>query len=139
MISSANDGSMWPTAKIARAIVGEPPESSSTWKLISAAASKYSHHSAAARIIAAISAPQPPVPASVPVDRGLPGLDDHLAEQDDQEQPEALGEVVGVERLGRVARLQRGPVVVAPRLLRRATSSSSVAPDSIPMAIAQSA
>ena len=38
--SSANAGSMWPTAKIARAIVGEPPESSSTLRSISAAESK---------------------------------------------------------------------------------------------------
>ena len=47
---------MWPTAKIARAMVGEPPESSSTRRFTSAAASKYSHHSPAARIIAATSA-----------------------------------------------------------------------------------
>ncbi len=47
---------MWPTAKIARAMVVEPPESSSTLRLISAGESKYSHHSAAAISIAATSA-----------------------------------------------------------------------------------
>ena len=40
VISSANAGSMCPTAKIARAIVGDPPESSRTLRLISAAESK---------------------------------------------------------------------------------------------------
>ena len=61
VISSAKAGSMWPTAKIARAIVGEPPDSSSTRRLTSATESKYSHHSAPASTIAATSAVQPPV------------------------------------------------------------------------------
>ena len=130
---------MWPTAKIARAIVGEPPESSSTLKLISAAASKYSHHSAAARIIAAISAPQPPRAGGMAVDRRLPRLDHHLAEQDDQEQPEALGEVVRVQRLGRVGRVHRGEVVVAARLLRRlAVLAAASRPTRCAIAIAHS-
>jgi hypothetical protein len=34
--SSAKHGSMWPTANTALAIVGEPPESSSTRRLMSA-------------------------------------------------------------------------------------------------------
>jgi hypothetical protein len=46
--------------------------------------------------------------------RALPGLDDDLAEQDDQEQPEALGEVVRVERFARVRRAQRAPVPFPP-------------------------
>jgi len=51
----------------------------------------------------------------VAVDRRLPGLDDDLAEQDDQEQAEPLGEVVGVDRLVRVGGRQRREVVIAPR------------------------
>ena len=64
--SSAKHGSMCPTAKIARAIVGEPPDASSTRRLMSAAASKYSHQSAAAKIIAATSAAQPSNVATCP-------------------------------------------------------------------------
>ena len=64
VMSSANAGIMWPTAKIALAIVGEPPESSSTLRLISATESKYSHHSAAASSIAATSAAHPLVVAT---------------------------------------------------------------------------
>ena len=48
---------MCPTAKIARAIVGDPPESSSTFRLTSAAESKYTHHSAAASSITAMIGP----------------------------------------------------------------------------------
>jgi hypothetical protein len=109
---------MWPTAKIARAIVGEPPESS--------------HLQVDLRGGVEVQPPQrrgedhrrdqrPPTARAggVAVDRALPGRDDHLAEQDDQEQPEALGEVVCVQRLGRVGGLQRREVVVAARLLRR--------------------
>ena len=51
---------MWPTAKIARAIVGEPPDSSSTRRFMSATESKYSHHSAPASTIAATSAASRP-------------------------------------------------------------------------------
>ena len=118
MTSSANAGTMCPTAKIARAIVGEPPESSSTRRLISAAESKYSHHRAAASSIAATSAAQPPKLSTCSADR-LPGLDHDLAEQDDQEQPEALGEMVRVERFTRVRRAQRAPIPFPPRTFCR--------------------
>ena len=47
------------------------------------------------------------------VRRGLARLDHHLAEQDDQEQAEALREVVRVERLRGVLGPQRRQVVVA--------------------------
>jgi hypothetical protein len=57
----------------------------------------------------------------VPVDRRLAGLHHDLAEQDDEEQAEALGEVVGVERLGRILRAERREVVVAPQPVRRRT------------------
>ena len=55
----------------------------------------------------------------VAVDRRLARLDHHLAQQDDQEQPEALGEVVRVERLLRILRRERLEVVLAPRAPRR--------------------
>jgi hypothetical protein len=48
----------------------------------------------------------------VAIDRGLARLDHHLAEQDDQEQAEALGEVVRVERLRGVLGPQRRQVMV---------------------------
>ena len=54
----------------------------------------------------------------VGLDRPLAGLDDHLAEQDDQEQAEPLGEVMRVQRLRRVGRGERLEVVVAPGLAR---------------------
>ena len=108
---------MWPTAKIARAIVVEPPESSNTLRLISAAESKYSHHSAAASTIAAATAIQPEKCSTWPAD--LARLDQDLAEHDDQEQAEALGEVVRVERLRGVGGLERGEVAVAAQPVRR--------------------
>src|SRR4051794_27287812 len=89
--SSANAGIMWPMAKIVRAIVGEPPESSRTRQV-----------DLGGRVEV-----QPPQRAGgdhgrhqrLRVDVGRPaGLDQDLAEQDDQKQPEALGEVVWVKR-----------------------------------------
>src|SRR5690348_1431571 len=111
VMSSANDGSMWPTAKIARAIVGEPPESLRTLTLTSAAESKYTHHSAAASAIAATRTAQSPLV-------GLPSRDTWPASTTTspsrmiRKQPEALGEVLRVERLGGVGRPQHRPVAV---------------------------
>jgi hypothetical protein len=51
--------------------------------------------------------------ATWPSTDALPGLDDHLAEKDYQEQAEPLGEVVRIQRFGRVRRRERGEVAVA--------------------------
>ena len=74
----------------------------------------------------------------VPVDRGLPRLDHDLAEQDDHEQPEALREVMRIERLVGVDRPQGVQVARAPRSRDAVRSSCSSALDSPPMAIAHS-
>jgi hypothetical protein len=73
------------------------------------------------------------------VRRGLARLDHHLAEQDDQEQAEALGEVVRVERLE--ASSGRSADRSWSRRSRRAAvrSSASIALDSTPIATAHSA
>ena len=113
------DGSMCPTAKIARAIVVEPPESSSTLRLISTAESKYSHHSARGEGHRGDER-GPATDIGIRAGDGrLARLDEDLAEQDDEEQAEALGEVVGVERLLRVGRRERGQVAVAARAPHR--------------------
>ena len=106
---------MWPTAKIARAMVGEPPESSSTFRFTSAAASKYSHHRPAGEDHRRDQ--RRPLGGRL---RGrLPGLHQDLAEEDDQEQPEPLREVVGIQRLGRVRGRQRLQIVLAARAAGR--------------------
>jgi hypothetical protein len=110
---------MWPTAKIARAIVGR-------------AARQLEHAQVQVRDRVEVQPPQRAGehhrgdqrrPAARGVDvlcrPGLAGLDEHLAEQDDQEEPEALGEVVRVERLGRVGRRQLAPVALVARAARR--------------------
>jgi hypothetical protein len=72
----------------------------------------------------------------VPVDRRLPRFDDDLAEQDDQEQPEALGEVVGLERVRRVLRARAAKSRSRRRRCMASRSSSSIALDPTTIAIA---
>jgi hypothetical protein len=104
---------MWPTAKIARAIVGDPPD-------------RFEDPEVDRRRRVEVDPPQrgrehhrrdEGGPAGgvrgVAVGRGLARLDHHLAEPDDQEQAEALGEVVRVEGLRGVLWPQRRQVVVA--------------------------
>ena len=106
-MSSANAGSMWPTAKIARAIVGEPPDSSSTLQVDLGRGVEVQPPQRAPPAASPRPAPPSRRRGDVAVHRRLAGLDHDLAEQDDQEQAEALGEVVRVERLGGVGGRQR--------------------------------
>ena len=136
--SSANAGSMWPTAKIARAIVGEPPENSSTLQVdlrggveVEPPQRGRQQHRRHQRRPAAEA-------RHVAVDRRLAGLDDHLAEQDDQEQAEALGEVVRIDRLGRVGGLERLQVVRRAQPAGGRAVLVQQAPDSSEIAIAHS-
>jgi hypothetical protein len=72
----------------------------------------------------------------VAVDRHLPRFDDDLAEQDDEEQPEALGEVVGLERVRRVSGASAARSRSRRRRCMASRSSSSIALDSRTIAIA---